>query len=208
MNDNNLLQPTEATMENPPAEAVGCPPAMLQIEQPQWYVMRSAYCREMRAMELLERDGFQCYVPLREVKRERKGVIVKKKVPIVHNLVFVRSTRENLDPWKQLHENDASLRYTIDKSTRQPMTVREKAMQDFIRVTQEAEDDSLLVLDHPDVVLEKGQRVEIIAGPFKGVEGRVLRIRRDRRVVVTIDNVLAVAMASMPMSHFRVLEES
>lgn len=81
--------------------------------------------------------------------------------------------------------------------TGSPMIVDEKSMQDFIRVTADA-DASLLYLDNPDVVLEKGQRVEIIFGPFKGVDGHILSIRRNRRVVISINNIIAVAMATMP----------
>lgn len=123
---------------------------------------------------------------------------------LVHNLIFVYTTREALDPWKRLHESDAALRYTIDKSTNKPMVVSDKAMEDFIRVTQEA-NDSLLYLDNPSIILTKGQKVEVVAGPFKGVQGYILRIRKDRRVVVTLNGLISVALATMPMDHFKII---
>lgn len=208
MNENTLGQLHHEQTVNSSSQAGGCPPLVRKMEQPKWYAMRSAYCREMKARELLQNEGIECYVPVKVVKVERSGTEVTKNVPLIHNLIFVRTTREKMDPWKQLHEEDASLRYMIDKSTRRPMVVSEKAMDDFIRVTQSSQSDELVVLDHPEVVLEKGQRVEIIEGPFKGVRGHVLRIRRDRRVVVSIEGLLAVAMASMPMNHFQVVEDS
>lgn len=168
--------------------------------------MRSAYGREMRAKKMLEEASFKCFVPLHRVREERNGKITTKVVPVVRNLIFVHTTREALDPWKRYNEEGAALRYTIDKSTQKPMVVTDKAMSDFIRVTKES-DDSLIYLDNPDVVVTKGQRVEIIVGPFKGIQGHVVRIHRDRRVVVSIKGLVAVAMASMPQSHFRLLKE-
>ncbi len=167
--------------------------------------MRSSYSREMKARELLERDGFECYVPTRQERIERNGKLEQRAVAVIHNLIFVRATREVLDPWKRLHDEDAALRYTIDKSTGHPMVVDNKSMEDFMRVTALA-DDSLLFLDNPDIVLTKGQKVEIILGPLKGVQGYILRIRRDRRVVVSLHGIVSVALASMPREWFKLIK--
>lgn len=161
----------------------------------------------MKARDLLERDGFECYVPTRQERIERNGRIEQHTVAVVHNLIFVRATREALDPWKRLHDEDAALRYTIDKSTGRPMIVDDKSMTDFMRVIAQA-DDSLLFLDNPDIILTKGQKVEIILGPLKGIQGYILRIRRDRRVVVSLHGLVSVALASMPMSYFKALPTS
>lgn len=188
------------------AQPGGCPPVIPtgDSDERYWFVMRSSYSREMKARELLERDGFECYVPTCQERVERNGKIEQRTVAVVHNLIFVHSTREALDPWKRLHEEDAALRYTIDKSTQKPMIVDDKSMEDFMRVIAQA-DDSLLFLDNPGIILTKGQKVEIILGPLKGVQGYILRIRRDRRVVVSLHGLVSVALASMPMSHFKAL---
>ena len=204
MNDTNLNQSHFSPNVPPSVSTDGCPQDLPKTAAPQWHVMRSAYCREMKALQLLQRDGFECYVPQRTVRVEKGGKVITKVVPVVHNLVFVFSTRALISPWKRAHEADASLRYTIDRNTGLPMVVSTKAMEDFMRVTREADD--ILFLDNPDVVVTKGQRVEVIAGPFKGVQGHVLRIRRDRRVVVSIEGVVAAALASMPQDHFRLIE--
>lgn len=195
----------------------GCPPVLHNgneaeseevhpLDQIHWFVMRSSYCREMKALELLQADDFKCYVPTHQQRVERNGQITQRTMPIVHNLVFVQTCRRALDPWKRLHEADAGLRYTIDKSTQRPMIVSEKAMEDFMRVTSES-DDSLLYLDNPEIILTKGQKVEVVLGPFKGIQGYVLRIRKDRRVVVTLGGLVSVALATMPQSHFKLISE-
>lgn len=229
MNENTVFAHDAHTSATVSAHAGGCPPVVSSPEtellrteisdadstaelptlsnplhQTHWFAMRSSYSRELKAKELLEKDHFTCYVPLKRERKEKNGNIMEIQVPVVHNLIFVQSSRSALDPWKHLHEEDAALRYTIDKSTGLPMIVDDKSMQDFIRVTAES-DESLLYLDNPDIILTKGQRVEIVLGPFKGVQGHILRIRRDRRVVVTIAGLVSVALATMPQSHFKII---
>lgn len=202
MNENLSSAPiTTSTAAS--ATVDGCPPAVAEGECVRWFALRSSYCREMKALELLQRDGFECYVPVRTERIEKNGVVVHKEVPVVHNLIFVHSARDLLTPWKRLHEADAALRYIIDKATDTPMIVPDRAMNDFIRVTRDSND--VLYLDDPSVCLTAGQRVEVIAGPFKGVQGQIVRIRRDRRVVINVEGLIAVALASMPREWFKLL---
>lgn len=202
MNENLSSAPI-ASSTTASTTVAGCPPVVPESEPVRWFAMRSSYCREMKALELLQRDGFECYVPLRTERIEKGGVVTQKDVPVVHNLIFVHSTRDLLTPWKRLHEADAALRYIIDKATDKPMIVPDRAMNDFIRVTRDSND--VLYLDDPSVCLTAGQRVEVVAGPFKGVQGQIVRIRRDRRVVIDIEGLIAVALASMPREWFKLL---
>lgn len=83
----------------------------------------------------------------------------------------------------------------MDKATGLPMTVPEKEMQDFIRVTGNCDCD-IDYLDKPEIVYTKGRKVEITYGPFCGVTGYVLRIRRDRKVVVTVSGLVSAVISA------------
>ena len=52
--------------------------------------------------------------------------------------------------------------------------------------------------DEAMVNYNKGERVRVVEGPFTGTEGFVKRIRRDRRVLVVIPGVIAVATTYVP----------
>ena len=65
-------------------------------------------------------------------------------------------------------------------------------MEDFILVAGSL-DEQLVYLKPDEINLSKGDRVKIIEGPFKGVEGTFIRIKGDRRVVVAIEGLMAVA---------------
>ena len=62
-----------------------------------WYALRITYSRELVLKEYLDAEGIENFIPMHYiyiVKGERK---MRKLVPVVHNLVFVHTTRKQLD---------------------------------------------------------------------------------------------------------------
>lgn len=110
------------------------------------------------------------------------------------NLVFVRSTREKLDEIKRDISLKVPIRYIMDRETRRPLVVPDRQMHSFIAVAG-AYDEQIVYLDPTIVSLREGDRVRIVGGVFSGVEGIFIRIKGDRRVVVSIEGVMAVATA-------------
>lgn len=208
--NHSATHPAECPPDFPPTEpSTPVPPSPHQPSPAdhQWFAMRCTYSRELRAKQYLEEDGIECFVPMKKVKQLlTNGEVEEKFVPAIHNLIFVHTTRRKMDAWKRIHEDGTPLRYIMDSATRHPVVVRDKEMHDFIRVTTEAA-DSILYLDHPETALRAGQQVEIIVGPFSGVRGHIVRIRRDRRVVVAVSGLMAAAMAHMPPSHFKIVQD-
>ena len=80
----------------------------------------------------------------------------------------------------------------MDRETRQPIVIPDEQMRSFILVSGNY-DEAVLYLEPTELALVKGQKVRITDGIFKGVIGEFVRIRHDRRVVVSIEGVMAVA---------------
>ena len=184
----------------PSASADGCPP-VVSLSDVKWFVLRVTYSRELKAQKLLQDAGVECFIPMVRDRNAEKECYA----PAVHNLIFVHSSRDFLDDYKRKVESDCPLRYMMDKSTDLPMVVRDKEMDDFIRVTKE-NDEGILYLDDPSAVVTKGTPVEIMSGPFKGVQGKLLRIRRDRKVVLQLAGLIAVAVDGIPIHNLRLID--
>lgn len=164
------------------------------IDEIHWYALRITYSRELALKELLDKKNVESFLPLHYeyvVKNERR---IRKLVPAVHNLIFVRSTRRQIDEIKE--ENAASLpiRYIMNRETNSPIVVPDCQMKDFIAVAG-TDDQQVVYLPPVDLSMTKGERVHITGGVFEGVEGYFIRVRGDRRVVVSIPGVMAVATA-------------
>ena len=157
-----------------------------------WYAIRVSYGRVAKFSAQLMQDGVDHFVPMCSKKVEKGGETVTVVVPAVSNLCFVRSTRSLIDEYLMRMGENRYAHFMWDKATRNPIVVPDKSMEDFIRVCRVMNDDALYLETMSDK-LREGQRVRVTDGPFKGVEGKILRIRRSRRVVVELPGLLSVA---------------
>ena len=80
-------------------------------------------------------------------------------------------------------------------------------MQQFIAVSG-TYDEQLIYLEPTELNLTKGTRVHICGGVFEGQEGTYLKLKghRDKRVVVAIRGVIAVALATVHPSMIEVIK--
>ena len=124
----------------------------------------------------------------------KNGQRIRKLVPAIHNLVFIHSTRKKIDEIKEMNAATLPLRYIMDRETRQPIVIPEIQMQNFIAVAGNY-NEQVIYLPAVDALVKKGDRVRITGGIFEGVEGVFVRIKGDRRVVVSIQGVMAVGTA-------------
>ena len=69
-----------------------------------WYAMRITYSRELALKEYLDSISVECYVPMHYEKITYQGKERRKLVPVVHNLIFVHTSRIRLDEIKQQME--------------------------------------------------------------------------------------------------------
>lgn len=124
----------------------------------------------------------------------KNGLKQKVIVPVIHNLIFILSTREILDQIKQKTASEIPMRYIMDKATKQPIVIRDTEMNHFIAACGTM-DERLIFIPKIEPSLQKGALVRITGGPFSGIEGRVVRIKKDRRVLVEVNGLIAVATA-------------
>ena len=116
----------------------------------------------------------------------------KKLVPAVSGLCFVYWTKDDLDSYIRSFGDVRPVNYYWDRTTNAPLIVPTKAMEDFIAIASTMDTD-LIYITEVSEKLREGQRVKVKEGPFKGVEGKIVRIRKSRRVLVELPGMLAVA---------------
>lgn len=162
---------------------------------PQWYAMRATYRRENEAVRLLEAEGMQCFIPLQYQFRVRHGRKVRELVPVVHNLLFVYACSADI---QRVKAQMPYLQYITDTRSREKIIVPEEQMRRFIAVAG-TYSDQLLYFAPGELNLKKGVKVRVTGGEFEGQEGIFLKVKgaRDRRVVISIQGVIAVAMVTI-----------
>jgi transcription antitermination factor NusG len=175
-----------------------------------WYVLFAANGKAAKINHCLKKANIECFFPLYyKEKRIKNSERTKPALqPLIGNLVFVKSSKECLAPLLR----EIRLRFSItddlyyrDLGSGKIIVVSEKQMLNFIAVagcTQER----IIYFSNDDVNFEKGTRVRITGGVFAGIEGIFMRIKGDRRVVVSLPNLLSVATAFVPPEFILPLE--
>ena len=159
-------------------------------EEKVWYAIRVTYNRELRVKEDLDARGITNFVPMQYRREERNGRMVKRLVPSVHNLIFINLTPSEMKDYKM--STDLPIRYIMNRETHKPITVPNHEMENFITVAG-TYDEKLIYLNPEPGDFSKGERVRIIGGDFAGAEGIFVRVKGDRRVLINVQGLVAVA---------------
>ena len=163
-----------------------------------WYALRVTYNRELKVKAVFDSIGIENFIPMHFQDFIEKGKKVRKLVPTIHNLIFIKITEKDMKEFKKT--TDLPIRYIMDKETKKPITIPERQMNDFIAVSSTNE-ESLIYLTPEDIKLKQGDKVTeatayaIKLRIFEGCKGKLMRIKGDRRLVVEIPGIIAVATA-------------
>lgn len=158
----------------------------------QWFAIRVTYNREMKVKRELDSLHIENFLPMTHrivIRGERK---IKELVPAIHNLIFVYITATKLKSYKAT--TSLPIRYIMNRETREPIVIPERQMKNFIAVAGNIS-EQIVYLEPNLSNFKKGDKVKIIGGVFEGAEGYFMRIKGDRRVVVCISGIAAVATA-------------
>lgn len=173
---------------------------MAANKKPKWYVLRDLKRRNASTpgyIELGER-GFEVFTPLRWEIVEKAGRRIRRQVPVIADLLFVRTVMADLDPIVDLIPT-LQYRYRRGHSIQDPMTVRDADMDRFIQAVGRATDIRYYTLDEitPEMY---GKEIAVVGGPLDGYTGRLLYVRgsRKRRLIVEIPDFIAAAVEVQP----------
>lgn len=172
--------------------------------EPAWFALRVTYCRELKLQERLNSLDIRTFVPMTSIRQEKNGKISRRQVSAVSNLIFVYSTRARIEEYMMSEGDRRMTHFMWDKVTRQPIIVPEKQMNDFIRICSESADD-VMYLSNVTEKLRGGAKVRVKYGPFAGVEGTVVRLRKSRRILVEIPGLIAAASTYVPVEDLEVI---
>lgn len=173
---------------------LGCPEHSSEgvLTSCQWFVLRVTYSRELKIKDILDKRGVSTFVPMMWKKVEKEGNTRKMLVPAVNNLCFVFWTKADIDAFISEFGDKSPVHYYWDRTSFRPMTVPSKAMDDFVKVASSLDEDLVYMTEISDK-LREGQTVKVRSGAFAGVEGKIVRIRKSRRLMVELPGMLAVA---------------
>ena len=111
-----------------------------EAEAKHWYVMRdlTRHNAHRPAHVMLKELGIRYFTPMTWRANLRGGRRIRERVPFIQDLVFVYDNRSTLDP---IVEQVSTFQYRYLRGTyREPMTVRESDMEQFILAVGSSEE--------------------------------------------------------------------
>ncbi len=172
-----------------------------------WYAFKVFYNKVFEIEELLKKDGIDTFIPCETVLVERGGVTKSIRKPVIASLLFFRSTEQ-----QALHQQQQLLERVILYTRlvgwqKLPFAIPEREMNIFMLITTSGE-QGLEYWGESPKDYRVGQHVRVTDGPFKGAEGYIHRIKGNRRLIVAIEGVCAVATAYVPQAFLQNIIET
>lgn len=153
---------------------------------------------KLPAYKQLGNENIEVFTPMKWQLVVCQGKRMRMEVPFIQDLLFVHSTRDELDP---IVEKTATLqyRYLHGGKYREPLIVKEKDMERFMNAVRSV--DKPIYYRPSELTLAMyGKRIRIIGGPLNNFEGYLLSVRgsRVKRLLVDLPNLLTVGVEVNP----------
>lgn len=146
---------------------------------PRWYALYTRARHEKRVDARLRERGFEVFLAL--VPQERQWHDRKKVVywPLFPGYVFARATPADL--WRALDTPGVA---NVIRFNGQPAPIPDEEIDNVGRFA--AAIAAVGEVPEPEPLIEEGQRVRVVSGPFDGVEGVVVERRGRGRALVQV----------------------
>jgi transcriptional antiterminator RfaH len=140
----------------------------------QWFVIHTKPRQEQRALENLERQGFNVWLPTIDVEKVRRGKLTQVIEPMFNRYLFIQldKTQSNWSP----------IRSTLGVN-------KLVSFGNVPAVVPDSLIDTLRQLDgsRREYLLKEGDAVRFVSGPLQGLEGILQQRDGELRAMVLIE---------------------
>ena len=163
-----------------------------------WYAFYVRMHHEKKTAEKLEMLGVTHFLPIQEVVRQWSDRKKKIKQVIIPMLIFIRTDEKGRI---ELLQNFPSLTgCLIDPATKRPAIIRNEEMEQF-KFMLDYSEETVRFQNEP---LAPGEKVEVIKGPLKGLQGELVELAGHSEVMIRIDH-LGYATVETPVGYVKKL---
>ena len=138
-------------------------------------------------------EDVETYTPMQTVEQYERGQLSYVEKQLIPSLLFVRCSEDWLVKFK--HEHNADFMYYAEPESSRPGAIPDSEMRSFILVTSAdaGRDVKYFGADAPEY--RTGDRVRVTGGIYAGAEGYIKRIKKDRKLIVSVTGVAVVAVS-------------
>ena len=152
-------------------------------ERNTWYALRTFYRQEEKVSLFLERLQLPHFIPMTystRMSRPKDDSSEPEKpvlIPAVHNLLFVRKILSQKEMLKALAECMTPIYVFRHQDNHRPCEISDREMQE-LRILCDPQYEHSIFVTQSEAEAMVGKEVRVIAGPFKGTVGRLVRKKK------------------------------
>ena len=182
--------------------------ALEQETVPKWYVLRATYGREKKAYDYLVAKGVTAFYPTMNIVKVIKGKRKKVRISCLPNIFFAYGTEECIKTFVYDNVNLPFLRFYYEhihsgnKIIKKPLIIPNSQIESFKIICSHVNMD-IIIQSRLISNFQRGEKVKVVEGAFKGVEGNVARCMGQQRVGIIVGGVFTVATAYVPSSFLK-----
>lgn len=159
-----------------------------------WFALYTMPRTEKRVKERLDARGWHTFLPLIPSVRTWSDRKKKVSIPLIPGFIFVECTEEEVFDALLVEGVLNVIRYM-----KRPAKVRSYEINNIRILLQEP--SYMNLLDESDkILIGEGDWVEVVRGPFVGVQGRCVRSQGKCRLVVEIKALGSMIEVNVPLS--------
>jgi transcriptional antiterminator RfaH len=144
----------------------------------EWYAVYTKTNGEKQIHRNLQKEKIESYLPLSRVLRQWSDRKKWVDEPLFRNYLFVRVSQ--VEFYKVL-KMPGVVKYV--SFGEQPQVIPATQIANIQKLIEQHEREVILSQEH----IEKGQHAEVLAGPFKGLTGEVVKICGNCRIVIRVE---------------------
>ena len=176
-----------------------------------WYALRATYGQTGKANDYLVSQGVETYYPTIKAFVMVKGKRKKVTKSYLLNILFAYGTEDGLKKHVYDNVNLPYLRFyygreTVDGEVLHTPLIVPNYQIDNLRTVLADQSGELVVVPDGERKFDKGAKVRVIGGTFKGIVGKVARYCGQQRVAIVVDGLLTIATTYIPSAYLEKLD--
>lgn len=157
-----------------------------------WYVIYTKSRQEKYVARWLSEKNISYYLPLQKIVRQWKDRRKWVEVPLIYSYIFVRVKDDR--EYMEILQTDGVVSFITFEG--KPATVPEQQIK-AIKLLLAGEAELEVTTD----IFEKGDEIEVKAGPLKGLKGELINVKNKHKVMIRIEHIGQAVLVDINMKY-------
>lgn len=164
-----------------------------------WYVWYTKPRAEKKVRDRLLTKGIEVLLPLRKELRQWSDRKKWVESPLFNGYIFTYLSQRE---WDGVSFTEGMLTYV--RCEGKPAVIRQNQIEQIKRLAGLADGYELV----EDIDIQPGEIVEVVAGPFTGMQGEMISFKGNHKLAVRFEQLGQVLLVHLPLGYIKSLKRA